>query len=95
MVSAAYAAAPPPCTFAAAYAAGNCFASSHPPPSRPDAWAVSWSSATTRGLLPFPWALAFATLLAKAGPSKLSLGPYWARPITMEQRDPLSGLGLY
>ena len=76
-------------------AAGNGFASSHPPPSRPGALAASWSFAIDRGLPLLPLALAYAILLAEAGHSELSLGPYWARPITMEQRDPLSGLGLY
>jgi hypothetical protein len=55
-------------TFAAAYAAGNCLASSQPPPSRLVAWAASWSSTADRGLPLSALALAFATLLAEAGP---------------------------
>jgi hypothetical protein len=78
-------------TLAAAYAAGNCFASSQSPPSRPTAWAASWGSAVDRGLPLSPLALAFATLLAEAGPSELSPRPYWARPITMERGSGAAG----
>ena len=80
---------------AAAYAAGNCVVSSQSPPSRPTAWAASWGSAEDRGLPLSPLALATATLLVEAGLSELSPRPYWARPITMEQRDPYRELGLY
>ena len=52
---------------------------------------ISWSSAVDRGLPLSPFALAFATLLAEAGLSELSPRPYWARPITMEQRDSMLG----
>ena len=44
-------------------------------------------AAEDRGLPLSPLALATATLLVEAGLSELSPRPYWARPITMEQRD--------
>ena len=74
------------CWFAAASATGDRLAPPVTPPSRPLAGALE-GPPLDRGVRPSPFCPALTTLLVRAGPLDLPLGPYGSRPITTEPLD--------